>query len=66
MIKSILTAMVKQIAAGLPMASREEIKKRAEICLSCDQMEDERCKQCGCFLKFKIPLGTSECPMKKW
>jgi hypothetical protein len=64
---SFYDAMVVQIAAGFPIVDKDTAEKRAEICSSCEYLKDDSiCGQCGCFLKIKIPLGTSECPIKKW
>lgn len=62
-------AIAVQVASGCPIADEDEQKKRRNICESCDPFFDAekyRCKECGCNLHLKIPLGTSKCPIKKW
>lgn len=61
-------AVTSQVIAGCPATSDEEIKNRSEVCSICPSLnkEEYRCNECGCYLKFKIPLLTSECPLKKW
>lgn len=61
-------AVIKQVAAGCPAASDEAIKKRAETCSACPSLnkEEYRCGECGCYLKYKIPWATSECPLNRW
>lgn len=65
---SLAKALAAQIAAGMPMASKEEKSERHQICQLCDKFNEEeyRCNECGCFLKLKIPLKTSMCPLGKW
>ena len=67
-IMSAVKAAVKHAAAGFPMASDEEKERRAEICSTCPSLrkEEYRCGECGCFLKFKIAMQTSTCPINKW
>jgi uncharacterized paraquat-inducible protein A len=61
-------AVLTQVASGFPTATDEEIKKRAEICSTCPFLnkEEYKCNKCGCFLKYKIPWATSECPLNNW
>ena len=65
---SIAKALALQIAAGCPMASDKEQAERHKICKGCEFLnkEEYRCGKCKCFLKLKIPLGTSECPIGLW
>jgi len=67
-IMSVVKAAVKQAAAGFPMATDEEKERRAEICSTCPSLrkEEYRCGECGCYLKLKIPMETSTCPLSKW
>lgn len=61
-------AVTTQVLAGCPATSDEEIKKRAEECSTCPSLnkEEYKCGECGCYLKYKIPWATSECPLNKW
>lgn len=65
---SLCKATVVQIAAGCPMADEETKAKRVNECLACDQLKPEsfQCGICNCYLKIKIPLETSKCPLDKW
>lgn len=67
-IMSVVKAAVKQAAAGFPAARDEEKERRAEICSTCPSLrkEEYRCGECGCFLRWKIPMETSTCPLGKW
>ena len=40
--------------------------KRWETCLGCPLLKDERCTECGCFMKVKVAFVTSKCPIGKW
>ena len=61
-----LTNAFKDVALGreAPSILREE---RERICRSCPfGGKKKRCTQCGCFIKTKVALLSSECPMGKW
>jgi len=42
--------------------------RRWNICVSCDRLfkPTRQCKECGCFMKIKVRLKGSTCPLKKW
>lgn len=47
----------------------EDVRKiRMDICMVCPSWEhtSNRCKECGCQMKIKANLSSSECPLKKW
>ena len=41
---------------------------RIRICYRCDSFDivTEKCKECGCFMRYKTKLKTAKCPLKKW
>jgi len=48
---------------------RKEIaEQRIKICEQCEQLDKEhyRCKECGCFMRFKTEWPFSKCPLGKW
>ena len=49
-------------------ASEAEQKRRYDICQVCDyyHKQSNRCRKCGCWLKYKVKPRVSECPIKKW
>ena len=53
---------------GLPvMATADQVAERLEICGSCEHYTaDDRCTQCGCYMKVKSTLTTASCPIGKW
>ena len=44
----------------------EEVKKRLDICGSCEFFNMGLCKKCGCIMKFKTKLTNATCPVGKW
>tara|TARA_R100000458_G_C8237875_1_gene217694 strand:+ start:362 stop:547 length:186 start_codon:yes stop_codon:yes gene_type:complete len=47
--------------------SKEDRDKRWDICKDCPELtKRNRCKQCGCFMKIKIRLNQTRCPIDKW
>jgi len=47
----------------------DDVKKiRMDICKECPSWEhsSNRCRECGCQMRVKTTLSSSECPLKKW
>jgi hypothetical protein len=67
-----------ETAKGLTRASRDifmrrfvpaDVKQiRMNICMVCPSWEhtSNRCTECGCQMRVKASLTSSECPLKKW
>ncbi len=54
---------------GIDIVNNQDlIDKRLSVCLQCDRMDkkNNRCLECGCFLKYKITLVDEKCPLGKW
>ena len=47
-------------------ASLSERERRMNICRQCPERNHDRCGLCGCFIKTKTILASSECPVGKW
>jgi len=47
-------------------ASLNERERRMSICRACPDRNHDRCGLCGCFIKTKTILNSSECPVGKW
>jgi hypothetical protein len=47
---------------------KEKAFERLSICNSCPELFKPTwsCKKCGCFMKVKARLESSECPIGKW
>lgn len=39
---------------------------RWSICQTCPRLQNDRCLECGCFMKVKVAFVTSKCPLEKW
>lgn len=60
----VVTDKLKGHSIFVPKEIHDE---RWKICQSCDQLTAEnRCMQCGCFMKVKSQLASMECPIGKW
>ena len=67
-----------ETAKGLTRAGRDiflrrfvedDVKElRMDICMVCPSWEhtSNRCTECGCQMRVKVSLRSSECPLKKW
>ena len=66
--KNFTGSFANHLADGLKKSSEEEFEKRMEICRNCDQYNSEqnRCNNCGCFLKIKASWNSEKCPLNKW
>lgn len=51
---------------GKDRSSREERKRRFDICKSCPQLSFGICKECGCAMALKTSLKDAFCPLHKW
>jgi hypothetical protein len=71
-VKNFAVASAQHVAAGMPMASDEEIIRRHDICRACEFFKDNACQKCGCPVvrakKYvgKLSWADSECPAGKW
>lgn len=47
---------------------KETAFARLDICAACPRLFKPTftCKECGCFMKVKVRLTTSTCPIGKW
>ena len=64
--RSAARAIGAAATGGQVAASSNVIKRRREICQTCDNWTGGRCKLCGCFTSLKIKLATEACPIGKW
>lgn len=70
--KNFAVATAKHVAAGMPMATDEEIRRRHAICTGCEFYKDHACLKCGCPINrekkylSKLSWADSECPVGKW
>lgn len=71
-VKNFAAAAAHHVAAGMPMASDEEIIRRHDICLTCEHLQNDACNLCGCPVSrvagyvSKLSWADQECPIGKW
>ncbi len=61
-------AVARDVAAGMPRRTGEEIAAIMAACRACQfwRESDGSCAQCGCPLKRKAPMAMENCPIGKW
>jgi hypothetical protein len=61
------TKIVKNAVQGNSTLVDEGVKQyRWSVCQECPQLQNDRCLECGCFMKVKVAFVTSNCPLGKW
>lgn len=59
----------KRTGYRLPVIAPDEVAvKRYSICQDCEHFDEEttRCDECGCYMKLKVNVAASKCPIDKW
>ena len=70
--RNFTSAAIRHAAAGLPMASDEEIARRHAICVGCEFYDGKACVKCGCPVKrekaylSKLSWADQACPVGQW
>lgn len=68
--KNFAGAMVDHAKDGFKNVDEEEAGRRLSICETCEyfRSEDYRCSHpdCGCFMRAKVKLRSSICPIGRW
>lgn len=61
-------AVVRHVSAGAPEAPPDVVEGRRAACLGCDRynQQADRCKACGCNLKYKTAWAMERCPLDRW
>jgi len=49
-----------------PVATKEQAAERMAICTNCDSLRNDKCIECGCFMKVKTKVAEESCPIGKW
>lgn len=61
------TNIVSNVLIGNKTLVDDSIReKRWSICQGCPKLLNDRCTECGCFMKVKVAFVTSKCPLEKW
>jgi len=65
---SAATSEIKAMFNKDQKITKKEKNKRLEICKNCCffDITSERCKKCGCYLKWKTGWRSQHCPIGKW
>ena len=59
--------IVSNAVQGNPTLVDQEVRdNRWNTCLVCSRLQNDRCLECGCFMKVKVAFKTSVCPVGKW
>lgn len=59
--------IVKNAVSGNKTLVDQEVRDgRWQTCLGCPRLQNDRCLECGCFMKVKVAFSTSVCPLEKW
>lgn len=60
-------AMISNAMKGNPTLVSDEVREhRWATCQACPFFQNNRCTKCGCFMRVKVALVTSQCPEHKW
>lgn len=61
------TSIIKNAFAGNKTLVDDATRThRWATCSTCPRLQNERCLECGCFMKVKVAFQTSKCPIGKW
>ena len=59
--------IVKNAVSGNTTLVEPDVRDhRWTICKRCPRLQNDRCLECGCFMKVKVAFQTSVCPLGKW
>lgn len=59
--------IVKNAVSGNKTLVDDDVREnRWSTCQSCPRLQNDRCLECGCFMKIKVAFKTSVCPLGKW
>ena len=56
----------KHVAGGMMHVDSKTYQERVGICNGCDRLKDDKCIECGCFVKLKAKWASESCPIGKW
>jgi len=61
------TKIIKNAISGNKTLVDDDIREqRWSICQQCPRLQNDRCLECGCFMKVKVAFQTSKCPLENW
>jgi hypothetical protein len=59
-------AIAYAVEHGHIALEESKVQERLSICASCEYLNGQRCRACGCFVKAKAALASEKCPKNKW
>ena len=59
-------AVVEAARSGEVLTTKDIETRRFNLCKHCPKLQGERCEACGCFIRAKVKLKVSKCPISKW
>jgi len=68
MVVNAFATAVDFVADGLALADQPEVERRLSICGNCHMydIEQTRCRACGCHLSAKVKIAAAHCPLNLW
>jgi len=61
------TKIIKNALSGNKTLIDDTVREhRWSVCQTCPRLQNDRCLECGCFMKVKVAFQTSVCPLNKW
>jgi len=64
--KNFTKSVTKHVMNGAYNAPDQVRRSRLEICSTCDYLQNDRCRACGCFVAQKAAWASEKCPLDKW
>jgi hypothetical protein len=63
-----LADTAKRLLHNPSLSTRENARRRLDICKSCEfyKPETSQCSECGCFMPMKVTFANMICPLHKW
>ena len=66
--KSFIKSLYLNIRSGFKHVSNAEYEDRLAVCTACPFLnyKENRCQDCGCYVKVKARLIVEDCPQGYW
>jgi hypothetical protein len=59
--------IIKNATKGNSTLVDDDVREtRWSVCQTCPRLQNDRCLECGCFMKIKVAFVTSKCPIGNW
>ena len=62
--KNLGQAVISHAINGFKQA--DDYENRIAICEGCERFKNDKCLECGCFMKVKAKWAEQSCPINKW